>query len=792
MALNLRALSLPDLSKEKRRNTTLSLSEGFAGAARGDVLASSSLSFCPRPKPRSALKLADKDKLAPELDRILPIYYRTRQMVIHTEKAGFRATRQITQELAAQEASVGREIRPLFPMIFQRFDEMQIARVLRAMDFMKLSSGRWIFGDETIADAWPGDNGDLAFLLLYGRVSLYMDTMGAGDKLEVFRGAVFSKSRRFQIGDEFIQPEEYVVEAAQCEEPCIVCILSSKVLETCFADRAFGNKRIAQGVRTVPQLSRVVKSEFEMQKKQGDTDKKNRMSAKEEDAESNALLFALRDLSKVATAIHVMPGQEVICEEPMEEILLMVVKGCLEVRGDVELVQKLEALPPKKLRVRVRIHRGEDLKQDSVWDTLDPYVVVKLGGEKEFRTPVEDNAGINPTWNFEGVLLYHNEPTVDFFVMERETYNADKPNGHGSVNVTKIAHDGRWDGVVPLSKPKQSIFRSEETTEEEAGRLHVSIWWDTEPISEFNRTPMRRKFQNQELFRIGQQELWGHEQIMLQHNFRRTLELAAREMAYKCHLEEFRVVGAQSKSASEPITCWKVTKHRFLDFVKHLGRQKQLTQATRVHALEKQYHLKDILTRLVETWEQEELALFVRSNMMERTPREEAMDPQLFRKTYRGCRAYIMIRNGLGINNGSFFAKLDPYVSIKFKVGIGDVKKKKQVLTRVLKDSGPDPVWDDHGSIVYQGETALEISVYDYEPNGVDDLVAVGTLQLEQVVAGFEGMVKLSRPGKKKKPLKPMFLTVGVSWEHPPMDPNSTTGSMKTGNTTRMAITGGG
>lgn len=791
--MDLKSISLPDLSREKRRNTTMSLSEGFAGASRGDVLASTGLNFAPRPKNRTALSLADRDKVAPELDRILPIYYRTRQLFLQQEKNG-RATRTMTQELDAQETIVGREIRPLFPMVFQRFDDSQMHRLMRSMTFMKLSRNRWIFGDESLAEPWPTDEGDIAFLLLYGKVALYMDREGSGEGRQVFRGAVFSQSRRFQIGDEFIQPEEFVVEAAQCEEACIVCMISSRVLEVCFADRAFGNRRIAQMVRSVPQLSRVVKSEFEGRQAAGGAAKADRESAQEEDAESNALQSALRDLAKVATAIHVLPGQEVICEEPMEEVLFMVVKGTLEVRSDIQLVQKLDSLPPKKVRLRVIIEKAEGLKQDSVFDKVDPYVQVSLGEFTSFRTNTEQNAGVNPHFGFEGVLLYNGENEANFTVKNHDAYGADSLCGHGSLEIQNIKHNARISTTIELSRPAKSIFRSEQALEEEAGLLYVTVWWETEPITEASRAPKRKLFPDQELFVLGKDELWGHEQLMLKQNFRRTLELAAREMAYSAHLGEFRLIGGQSNGVRDPVTVWKVTEQRFMHFIRHLGRVKQLTQASRVHALNKQYHLKDILVRLVEAWEQEETAANIRKNILDLgEPKHEAMDPQEFREKYRGMRATLYIRNGINISNGSVFAKLDPFVSVRFKVGIGDTRKKKQLRTKVLLDSGPDPIWDDTGTLVYQGESALEIQIYDYDADGAHDLVAVGEIPIEKLVQGFDNMVQLARPGKskKKRTIKVMFLALGLEWEHPPIEPSATLSTIRSGTSIRRAITAG-
>lgn len=45
----------------------------------------------------------------------------------------------------------------------------------------------------------------------------------------------------------------------------------------------------------------------------------------------------------------------------------------------------------------------------------------------------------------------------------------------------------------------------------------------------------------------------------------------------------------------------------------------------------------------------------------------------------------------------------------------------------------------------YNGEVALEISVWDYDHYNADDLVGTGVVQVEQFCNGFEGMIPLSQ-----------------------------------------------
>merc|ERR1719502_2324095 len=136
--------------------------------------------------------------------------------------------------------------------------------------------------------------------------------------------------------------------SAKCEEPCMVGLMSAAVLETAFADRAFGNKRIAQMVANVPALARITKPDkkhksLEERQKEAENERKAKESGKplvkkeDDSATTGAVLAGLRDLSKLSTGVHVASGQEVRSDEPLEENILMVSKGGLEVRGDVTL-----------------------------------------------------------------------------------------------------------------------------------------------------------------------------------------------------------------------------------------------------------------------------------------------------------------------------------------------------------------------------------------------------------------------------------------------------------------------
>lgn len=785
--MNSRAVSLPDLVTEKRRNTTMSLSEGFAGFGRQPALAATAMGFAPytgSPEDSGA-----KARIA----KLLPLYYRTRQFVQSIEKSGQRVPARLASDLRTQEHAVTKNIRPLHPLLFQRFDELQLDRLLRALPILRLSQGRWIFGSEDGA-AWEPAVGECVFILLCGRVALYPEFNGAGMKTEVHAGSVFGE-QRFKLGDETMR--DAVAVSARCEDPCIVGVLTTQVLETAYSDRIYGNKRIAQMVRQVPALSRIVKApeaadpkkRSSMEHAEGSKsmpatpsmELARKKAQEEEEREPKAIMYGLRDISKIASTVHINSHQEVLSDEPLEESLLIVSKGGLEVRGDVRLVERLEHIPPKKVRIRVFVERAEKLAGDSIWDKLDPYCIVKLGDFKRFQTPVLWNVGPNPKWEYQGVLTYSGTPdelNLEFTVMDHDKFSADDLCGNGSIPL-----EGLEDGLVKvdLTRPKRGIFKSEQTLEEPAGKVIIHVKWDYEKITAASRTPKERYFPDQVLFTLKDRDCWGHEQLLLESLFKRTLEQASSGLKYALHLGDFRVVGASpGKGVNEICTCFKVTRKRFMEFIKQCAREKQFMQACRVSSLEKQKHIKDLTFRLIKRWETEEMSKVLRGGVPDGPEKEEAMDPSRFRVAYRDVKCHLIVRNALNLSGGSWFDKLDPYAVLRFRGSKG------QVRTSVLDDAGSDPIWNSEGTLIYQGETALEISVWDFDRYSSHDLIATGVLQVEQFCKGFEGMVPLSAPdGKKRKAsMKQMMIIIGIQWD-PPKDPNATLKSKSLGATVK-------
>jgi len=704
-------------------------------------------------------------------------------MALGTEKDGHRMPQKLVGELRALEKALARELRPLHPLFFQRFDDQQLDRLLRAMPFLRLSSGRWLFGSENLGAEWPATKGDRAFILLKGNIALYPDSQGAGERTDIYRGAVFGE-KRFRLGDEGMR--DCIAAAAHCEEACMVGVITTAALEAAYSDRAFGNARIAQSWRQVPELSSVCKSEQKLGTEQGTSAANSQKTTPDDNQDkdsSGAVAHGLRDLSKVATTIHLRTGQELICNESLDESVLVVSKGALEVRGDITVTEKLDALPAKKVRIRIHVDRAENLAGDSIFDKLDPYCIVKMGENKKFQTPVLWNVGVNPKFEYNGVFTYQNEESIEFTVMDFDKYSADDLCGIGTITTAEL-YDG-FKGAVKLFRPKRGIFKADDDLEPEfAGKVFIKVTWDYEKVSALSKVAKSKSWKDQELFMLGEQACWGHEHIMLQHLFMRTLEGAVNNMPYTLTLSNIRVLGATQKGGNPVVSCWKASKQRFVEFVKHTGREKPFLQACRISSLEKQTHLKTIVKRLIKKWEIEEETNKLRRGLLGGPSIEEAIDPSRFRIAYRGFKAHISVRSACNLTGGGLFDILDPYAILRFRNS-----KQPAFRTGVLQDAGADPVWDCGGKMLYNGETALEISVWDYETNSADDLLGTGVITVEQFCSGFEGMIPLALPGgKKKKTMKQMVIIIGIQW--PPLE-QTPSASQTWGTNPSNAITGG-
>ncbi|CAK9113184.1 Serine/threonine-protein kinase Nek1 [Durusdinium trenchii] len=137
-------------------------------------------------------------------------------------------------ELRSLEKSVAGDIRALNPLLFQRFDDVQLDRFQVPVSQTAL----------------------LSMIDMAGKINLFLDPNGVGERQEIGRGAIFGE-KHFRLGDESML--DAVGGAAQCEEPCVIGAARrdwplgyrENGVQAAYADRAFGNRKIALSMRHV-------------------------------------------------------------------------------------------------------------------------------------------------------------------------------------------------------------------------------------------------------------------------------------------------------------------------------------------------------------------------------------------------------------------------------------------------------------------------------------------------------------------------------------------------------------
>ncbi|CAE7619640.1 unnamed protein product [Symbiodinium natans] len=475
--------------------------------------------------------------------------------------------------MKALEKVVGKEIRKSHPLLFQRLDDHQLDSCLLLWLFCRLSVGRWLYGSENLKAEWPPIGSQRSFLLLTGKINLYRDPDGIADYIEIGPGSMFGE-QPFRLGDEEIN--DAVGGAAHCQEPCMVGIVTGDVLEACFADRFFGNRRIAQKIRHSTALARAVLPEPDPSKPRVDPESLT-ASARAELFEtcSSAVKTALDDMSRLVAVLHPKPGDEILTTASLDESVFYVEEGSFALTAmQVTLTERPESRPPKRTRIHVYIDRAEKLAGESIFDKLDPYCIIKLGEYKRFQTPVQWNAGVPAlAWQFRAAGWWRSRkslpsqqlgnfnaafllviPVVGFQIMDYDKFTSDDLCGNCTLLVDDLQPGGRTFSVE-LRRPKSAVgMMMKEDADlppgimtEPAGKVFIAaiclqivqrhascflfaislqVKWDYETHNPLV-LPKQKTWTDQALFNLQKNHIWGHERLMLGSVFTKALEGAA-------------------------------------------------------------------------------------------------------------------------------------------------------------------------------------------------------------------------------------------------------------------------
>jgi len=441
----------------------------------------------------------------------------------------------------------------------------------------------------------------------------------------------------------------------------------------------------------------------------------------------------------------------------------------LAVVADLHLVEHFDTPRPVRRRLRVEVLRAEGLAGDSWLDKLDPYVKVRFGEAKRFQTPVVWNAGTNPVWNYKGAFTIANEETLEFVVMDRDTHSADDFVGAGTLDVTQLSNKG-WEGYVLLTRPRRSMFRAEAAfLEEPAGKLFIALRWDLDPGSYPKRSPRERQFFEQTLMQVKAAECWGHEQLLLTKPLRMDLEQCMHKTGYDLHVMSLRLV-SEPTDFDGVSTIWKISNQRFWAVLRRGAQDKVFLKACNNSMIKRRMNTRKVCMDLIEEWEKELQQAEFWGGPPAVPPEPPPITPRTFQCRTHGVTARIFIRSAANLPEGSWLDRLDPYAVVRFR-GAREVLR-----TSVLRDAGGDPKWDCSGTLVYNGEPAIDITVWEYDKFGPGVKVAEGQLGVEGFCQGFEGLVPL-QPAAEKGTVskqksrglpgtKQMGLVLGIMWPH--------------------------
>ncbi|KAF4675271.1 Serine/threonine-protein phosphatase 2B catalytic subunit alpha [Perkinsus olseni] len=133
----------------------------------------------------------------------------------------------------------------------------------------------------------------------------------------------------------------------------------------------------------------------------------------------------------------------------------------------------LSLMSEGKRKVKVEIKYARDLYDTEMFGKMDPYVKVRLGRGKKYKTDVKKDVGRNPTFYESVEFKYDDEPEISFEVWDKDTFSSDDFVGSARVSMASIAKHGHWEGDLVLYRDGAN----------KAGTLNVAIRMASTPSS---------------------------------------------------------------------------------------------------------------------------------------------------------------------------------------------------------------------------------------------------------------------------------------------------------------------
>jgi hypothetical protein len=453
---------------------------------------------------------------------------------------------------------------------------------------------------------------------------------------------------------------------------------------------------------------------------------------------------------EVAQIFRVPAGEELLSWPQVDNSFLVTTDGAFHFSADVTL---LEIQNPdnqvSRRKIEVFCEAAIGLVGGSLFDRLDPYLVVRLSPQKRFQTRIMMNAGKDPYFNHRGTLVFDGESGLEFTVYSWNEYTSHDVVGTGFIPASDFTKTGGFEGEVQLVKPAStSIWQAKTKSNEPAGILLVQVTWGS--VLGFRSVtkhvePRKRTFEQQQLLELKQNSIFGHEQILLGDSFFNNLRRATGPLGFELQLSNYSIRAKQEGARMTKSTCLRIPRSSFEAFLDRTNKQKDMLTEAVNSSVEKQIKIREVCHLLIHKWNEEDRRREQQKALTQKDSSTTGMDVNSIRSKLRGAILTVRVVSAVGLGGAKTVDRLAPYLIVKI-IGANQVVK-----SPVYDDAGSNPVFDFEARFRYNGETVVDIAVWDKDRFAKDEILGTTSLSIEQFHDGFIGALEIKRPATLAK-----------------------------------------
>jgi hypothetical protein len=662
-----------------------------------------------RPGPRGSIEVPKG------LYQTFCVYMRNRQMVWDEQAQKQRIPARTARLLHGLETECAAGLRQLNPYLFQRFDDKQLLKILRSVPIGNYAKDTWIFSrDPKVEDDPPAPE---YYFIVHGEVDVYERSPKVSvDCVTLRPGDIFAEGG-FPTATSAVRNRGA---GAQAKGTVLVIVMSKMAVgQSCQDDRLIADKKYANILQKMQAFQEIK-------------------------------IHKLEKWLELAQIFHVPAGQELLSWPQVEDSFLIFTANTMQWCADIHLV---EMQNPDKEVSRRKIHIFAEaaigLQGGSIFDKLDPYLIVRLSPQKRFQTATMNNAGKDPYFNHHGVLVYDQEPAMEVIVYDYNEYGTHEILGQATIPASEFTTPAGFEGEVQLFKPgKTSIWSTKSGEATPAGVLLLQITWGA-PLGfrsvTKHKEPRQRSFPKVALLDLQQKTYFGHEAIILGGTFFDNLQRATASLGFTLSLSNFHIRAKQEGPQMTKSTVIRIPRQVFEAFLIRVNKQKDfLTEAVN-SSLEKQVKLRETCHKLILKWDEEERRRQAQMSMRQKDPSTQGLDVNVIRSKLRGAILTVRVVSAVGLGGPKQEGKLDPYLIIKV-VGTNAV-----VQSAVYEDASSSPQFDFEARFRYNGETVVDVTIMDKDRFSKDEVLGTCSLTIEQFHDGFVGAMDIRRPASLSK-----------------------------------------